>query len=211
MRPFSVLLLSSMLLFAAGEPLAAQTVQLPPGTKLQKARPALTLEASPQLSRSLSTQQKLDLYNRARGVQQLPPVTVPPASSTRITAAQPVSSAGASVRQARPTMYLGPSDRDPDGVFVLGPSQPNGGGSFLKVTFPSESGKLYLLDCTVRTDSGAMVDFSPELGAAVGESAAPVNDHVLVVVRATGTQLTRVLQSRAQAWWWSACDIAPAS
>lgn len=73
-----------------------------------------------------------------------------------------------------------------------------------------ENGKLYLLECTVRSEGNAPIQFSSEVGAPVTESVAPADDHVMIVVRASGASLTRVLQSSARNWWWSACDIAPA-
>ncbi len=204
----AILVLSSL-----SQPLFAQSDAkgaLSPAAKVQSTKQLRVDTDQLRLTSKLSDSKRLELLNRARADLKLPPVSRPPASSTRVSSRVPVSPAGASIDQANSRVYVSHSQSDPDGYFAFGPATANGGGDMIKLSFPVESGKLYLLECKVRTDSNAPIQFSSQVGAPVTETVVPVDDHVIVVVRATSTRLTRVLQSKAQHWWWSACDIAPA-
>lgn len=194
----------------ASAPLAAQDKK--PST--QPAPVTGKLRVDPEQVRMqlrLQDSKRLELMNLARAKLELPPISLPPPSTTRITARTPVSPAGAGILQAQARTYSPLAQSDPDGYFALGPAGPNGSDDFVKLSFPAEAGKLYLLECRVRSTSTHPIEFSREIGAQVTESAVPVDDHVIVAVRATSSVLFRVLQSKATHWWWSSCDIAPTS
>jgi hypothetical protein len=205
-------LFATFIFIVGTTPLAAQAAETassskktPPSTRL-RADDTENLRLKPKLADS----KRLELLNRARAEQKLPPVARPPASTTRVSAAAPISPAGAMIRHAIPRGYVARSDSEKDGYFSFGPATANGGGDMIKLSFPAEPGKMYLLECKVRVDDVQPIMFSSEVGAPVTETAVPVDDHVIVVARATGSTLVRVLQSKASRWWWSACDIAPA-
>ncbi len=200
--------LISQPLFAQSTP---KTILSPTAVKAPAIQPT---KADPNLTqlrlRTLPKDKRLQLWNQARAQAKLPAVATPPASTTRISAAAPASPAGALIQQAKASLYAGPSTSDPDGYFSLGEAGPNGAGDYVALSFPVEKDKLYVLDCTVRSEGDQPVRFSNALGGTVTDTATPVDDHVMVVVRATSSRISRVLQSNAAHWWWSACDIAPA-
>jgi hypothetical protein len=183
--------------------------KLPAATAIQASK-QLRIEA-PQLGlkANLPNTKRLELMNRALADFKVQPLPRPPVSATRVSAKAPVSPAGAHIVQADSRTYVSHTARDPDGYFVLGAATANGGGNMVKLSFPVENGKLYLLECKVRSLNNVPIMFSREIGAPVTETIAPVDDHVVVAVRATSDYLVRVLQSKAQTWWWSACDISP--
>lgn len=211
MRLFAHLSILGSTLALLAFPAAAQSDKKPNASPAVRAQ-AVRIDA-PQLrlAPKLPDSKRLELMNKALADLKLPPIPKPPVSTTRVTARVPVSPAGAVVAQANPRVYVSQAASDPDGYFGFGAATANGGGDMIKLQFPVESGKLYLLECKVRTESGMPVMFSNEVGAPVTESIVPVNDHVIVAVRATSTRLQRVIQSKASHWWWSACDIAPAN
>jgi hypothetical protein len=209
MRSRVLLSIVGLTLGLSGQPLSAQTAKetAAPAARMQSVRPAQIDASQLRLAPKLSENKRIELMNQARAKVQLPPIAKPPVSTTRVSAKAPVSPAGALINQARSQTYVGPTQSDPDGYFA---SSANGGGDYIKLSFPAENGKLYLLECKVRSDGNAPIQFSSEVGARVTETVAPTDDHVMVVVRATSSRLTRVLQSSARHWWWSTCDIAPA-
>jgi hypothetical protein len=206
-------LFATFVLIVGAAPLAAQAAESTASSS-KKAPPGLRARADDlenlRLTPKLPDAKRLELLNRARADLKLPPLQQPPVSTTRISASTPISPAGAMIRHAIPRGYVARADSEKDGYFSFGPATANGGGDMIKLHFPAEPGKLYLLDCKVRVEGAQPIMFSSEVGAPVTESALPVDDHVIVVARATGSTLVRVLQSKASNWWWSACDIAPA-
>jgi hypothetical protein len=186
---------------ARSKPPAATAIQ--PSTQLRIEAPRLGLKAN------LPSNKRLELMNRALADFKVPPIPKPPVSATRVSAKVPASPAGAHVLQADSLTYVSSAADDPDGYFVFGPATANGGGGMIKLSFPVEKGKLYLLECKVRSIGNVPIMFSREIGAPVTETITPVDDHVFVAVRATSDYLVRVLQSNARTWWWSACDISP--
>ena len=215
MRLFTALVAAGLLLCLANEPLFAQTKSKPalsPKAKLSSDRTVLapTIDLPPRLTRQLAPAQRLQLLNSARAVARLPPVSTPPASTTRVSVAAARSPAGARIVLAKANRFGGPNQQYPDGYLSMTAAGPNGGGDFVELNFPAQSGKHYVLDCAVQGHGEALpVRFSKALGGDMTETAMSVDDHVMVVVRADGTDIRRVLQSPATHWWWSACDIAP--
>ena len=215
MRLLSALVLATAFLFFCGGPLFAQSRPKPKAPAQAKLSPVPILPVQaritpPQLKRQLTPARHLQLLNGIRAGLQLPPVATPPPSTTRVSVGAAMSPAGARIVQARASFVGGPGRQDPDGYLALRAGQPNGGGDYVEVGFPTQAGKHYVLDCTVRTEGGTRpVNFYPVLGGEVTETATSIDDHVMVVVRAAGDELRRVIQSPSTNWWWSACDISP--
>jgi hypothetical protein len=215
MRSFNTLLATCLLLALGTGPLLAQsrpgpTLSQPVKLPTDRNMPLQVIARPPQLNRELAPAKRLELLNSARAVVQLPPVSTPPASTTRVSVGAARSSAGARIVMARTNFYGGPSQESPDGYLAMTAAGPRGSGHFVELSFPAQEGRHYVLDCTVRTEGGARpVQLFKVLGAEPTETAVGLDDHVMVVVRAEGPEIRRVLQSTAAQWWWSACDIAP--
>lgn len=209
MRPSFALVAAGLLGCLVHAPLLAQSKQPKPPDRASSVQ---ATTAAPRLTRQLPPAKQLQLLNEARAAVQLPAVSAAPASTTRISVGAARSPAGAHIVLARMSLLGGPSQENQDGYLAMKAAGPHGGGDFVELSFPAQGGRLYLLDCTVRTEGGARpVQFFRTLGGEMVETAVGVDDHVMVVVRAEGPVVRRVLQSPAANWWWQACDIAPIS
>lgn len=107
-----------------------------------------------------------------------------------------------------------------DGTYTLSWAQPKGASQEIALEYPTEDGKVYVLDCRVRSSgrdaSGKPVTFSPDLWASPTGSAGamwPGSDgHVLVPFIAESAKTTiRITLQRAYSDYetvtWYGCDL----
>jgi hypothetical protein len=207
---------------AADAPPAAQLPAVSPTPQTQQTLRTMTGEragtqlavpvpgALEQLQTRPGVDPRLARINLARAQLQLPPVDTAPPAAARLSPAAPGRENEHAILMARARTYLGPAPNRRDGAFVLNAAGPNGAGDFVHLAFPTEAGRRYVLDCAVTAASRPpVVRFSSQVGAPVTESATATDGRVMVVVRATSTLTTRVLQADIDGWQWTSCEIAP--
>lgn len=99
---------------------------------------------------------KLSAALKAIGVSQSPPQTL----DVRLTPMASRAPGGAAITRAGTIVFQGPEAGEPDGSYAL----MRGGGAVaiasVEMRVPTESGKLYVVDCRVRAPQGAATKFT---------------------------------------------------
>ena len=126
---------------------------------------------------------KLGAAIKAIGVAQSPPQTL----ETRVTPVAPRAAGGAQIVRAGIGTFNGADADEPDGSYMLARGTGFGALSTIEMRIPTEAGKLYVLDCRVRTPPSAGTKLM--LVRAGSSSPVTVEDgHVLDAFVAKGAQ-----------------------